>query len=119
MITNGKPHITDNENAMIVKYFITLTDIKLAWTALVGPTLSSLSAPFIKSYTSLAKLVPICMNIAEKIVRKKILILNCDELNAIAEPTKTGAIDADNVFGLIAMKTDLKKDDIKVNEEIS
>ena len=59
------------------------------------------------------------MNIAEKIVRKKILRLNCDELNAIAEPTKTGAIDADNVFGLIAMKTDLKKDDIKVNEEIS
>ena len=57
--------------------------------------------------------------ICEKIVRKKILRLNCDELNAIAEPTKTGVIDADNVLGLIAMKTDFKKDVIKVNEEIS
>tara|TARA_B100000614_G_C14397749_1_gene432429 strand:- start:422 stop:778 length:357 start_codon:yes stop_codon:yes gene_type:complete len=118
-MTNGKPHIIDNENAMIVKYFIASTDIKLACTALVGPILSSLSAPFIKSYTSLAKLVPICINIAENIVRKKILRLNCDELNAIAEPTKTGAIDADNVFALIAMKTDFKKDVIKVDEEIS
>ena len=57
------------------------------------------------------------MNIAEKIVSKKILKLNCDELNAIAEPTKTGAIDADNVFSLIAMKIDCK-DVIKVDGEI-
>lgn len=59
------------------------------------------------------------MNIAEKKVRKKICILKCDELNAIDEPTKTGAIDADNVFGLIAIKIDFKKDVIKVDVEIS
>ena len=66
------------------------------------------------------------MKIAANSVNKRIFISKqsfaqhpIEDLNAIADPTNTGAIDADSVLGLIPINTDFMKLIIKVIEEIS
>ena len=66
------------------------------------------------------------MKIAANSVNKRIFISkesfvqhSIEDLNAIADPTNTGAIDAESVLGLIPIDIDFMKLIIKVIEGIS